>query len=105
MPIDIPLMTASFFATLWLYNKLSKRFKYAQIQIGAFDLAHASFASLLAYLSLQGHVADAVVGVVLYLTYQILGYLIKRDDVLKDIATFAGVYFSTLTAQLLLFGG
>jgi hypothetical protein len=103
--IDIPLMIASFFATLWLYNKLSKRFRFAEVQIGTFDLAHASFAALLAHLSLRGHVADAVVGVVLYLTYQILGYLIKRDDVLKDVATFAGVYFSTLTAQLLAFGG
>jgi lipopolysaccharide export LptBFGC system permease protein LptF len=98
-------MIASFFATLWLYNKLSKRFKFAEIKIDTFDMAHASFAALLAHLSLRGYAADAAVGVVLYLTYQILGYLIKRDNVLKDIATFAGVYFSTLTAQLLAFGG
>jgi hypothetical protein len=105
MPIDIPLMTASFFATLWLYNKLSKRFRFAEVQIGKYDLAHASFAALLAHLSLRGYTADAAAGIVMYLTYQILGYIIKRDDVLKDIAVFAGVYFSTLTAQLLAFGG
>jgi lipopolysaccharide export LptBFGC system permease protein LptF len=98
-------MVASFFATLWLYSKLSKRFRFAEVQLSAFDLAHASFAALLAHLSLRGYAADAAIGVVLYLTYQILGYLIKRDDVLKDVATFAGVYFSTLTAQLLAFGG
>jgi hypothetical protein len=101
----IPLMVASFFATLWLYNKLSKRFKYAEVRIGAFDLSHASFAALLAQLSLWGYVADAVVGVAVYLVYQVLGYLIKRDDVLKDIAVFAGVYFTTLTAQVVAFGG
>jgi lipopolysaccharide export LptBFGC system permease protein LptF len=105
MPIDIPLMVASFFATLWLYSKLSRRFKFAEVQIDKFDLAHASFAALLAHLSLRGYVADAVMGVTLYLIYQILGYLIKRDDVLKDIATFATVYFSVLTAQLAAFGG
>jgi hypothetical protein len=103
--IDIPLMVASFFATLWLFNKLFKRLKFSEIQIGTFDLAHASFAALLAHLSLRGYTSDAVMGTVMYLVYQILGYLIKRDDVLKDVATFAGVYFSTLTAQLLAFGG
>lgn len=103
--IDIPLVFASFFAVLWLYSRLSKRFRFVEIKIDAFDMAHASFAALLAHLSLRGHMGDAVVGVVLYLVYQILGYLIRRDNVLKDIATFAGVYFSTLTAQLLAFGG
>jgi hypothetical protein len=98
-------MFASFFATLWMYNKLSKRFRFSEIKIDTFDMAHASFAALLAHLSLRGYTADAAVGVVLYLTYQILGYLIKGDNVLKDVATFAGVYFSTFTAQLLAFGG
>jgi len=103
--MDIPLMVASFFATLWLYNKLSRRFRFSEVQIGTFDLAHASFAALLAYLSLRGYAADAVIGVVMYLTYQILDYLVKRDDVLKDVATFAGVYFTTLTSQVVVFGG
>jgi len=103
--MDIPLIVASFFATIWLYNKLSKRFKFSEVRISSYDLAHASFAALLAHLSLRGYVADAMAGVLLYLTYQILGYLIKQDDVLKDIAAFAGVYFTTLTTQILVFGG
>jgi len=103
--MDIPLMIASFFATLWLYNKLSRRFGFSEVQIGMFDLAHASFAALLAHLSLRGYAADAVIGVAMYLTYQILDYLAKHDDVLKDIAAFAGVYFTTLTAQVVAFGG
>ena len=103
--MDIPLMVASFFATLWLYNRLSRRFKFSEVQIGTLDLAHASFAALLAHLSMRGYAADAAMGVAIYLTYQILGYLIKHDDVLKDIAAFAGVYFTTLAAQAVAFGG
>jgi len=105
MLIDIPLMTASFFAGIWLYNKAVKRFRFAEFKIDSFNPLHASFAALLAHLSLRGHVVDVAIGVVLYLAYQVLGYLIKRDNVLKDISEFAGVYFATLSAQLLAFGG
>jgi hypothetical protein len=105
MMIDIPLMMASFFTTIWLYNKVAKRFRFAEFKIDSFNPLHASFAALLAHLSLRGHIADVAVGIVLYLTYQVLGYLVKRDSVLKDISEFAGAYFATLTAQLLAFGG
>jgi hypothetical protein len=103
--MDIALMVASFFATLWLYNKVAKKFRFAEVKFDSFNPLHTSFAALLAHLSLKGHVVDTAIGVALYLTYQILGYLIKRDNVLKDVAEFTGAYFATLTAQLLAFGG
>ena len=88
-----------------MYNKAAKRFRFAEFKIDSFNPLHASFAAFLAHLSLRGHVLDVVIGVALYLTYQVLGYVIKRDNVLNDISEFVFVYFGTLSAQLLAFGG
>jgi len=100
--MDIALTVALVFAVLWAVKKAVKKISMKEIPTSAFDLTHASFAALLAELSLRGYVADAMVGIVIYLVYQIIDYLINRDMVQKDIAVFAGVYFATLASQILL---
>jgi len=101
--MDIALTVALIFAAWWAIKKAVKRITMKDIPTSAFDLTHASFAALLAELSLRGYVADAMAGIVIYLVYQIISYLINHDTVQKDIAVFAGVYFATLASQVLLY--
>jgi cytochrome bd-type quinol oxidase subunit 1 len=60
---------------------------------------HSAFGSLLANLSMQGHMFDVTIGVVLYLAYQIFEWTVKKDAIYKDTATFTAGYFITLTAK------
>jgi len=48
---------------------------------------------------MQGHMFDVAVGVLLYLMYQITEWIMKKDEIYKDIATFTAGYFITLTAK------
>jgi len=48
---------------------------------------------------MQGHMFDVAIGVVLYLAYQIFEWIMKKDTIYKDIATFTAGYFITLTSK------
>ena len=93
------IITAVLFS-YWLYRKITKA-KPLQfpINVQTGDVVHSAFGSLLANLSMQGHLFDVAVGVVLYLAYQITEWIMKKDAIYKDIATFVAGYFITLTAK------
>jgi len=93
------IITAVLFS-YWLYKKVRnpKPFQFP-INIQTGDVIHSAFGSLLANLSMQGHMFDVAVGVVLYLAYQIFEWTVKKDTIYKDIATFTAGYFITLTAK------
>jgi len=85
----------------WISKKIVKKYMFKDLPPQTFDVIHASFGALLATLSTKGFWSDAWIGVVLYLAYQILGYMQKKDQALKDIAAFASSYFGTLIAEIL----
>jgi len=93
------VVTAVLFS-YWLYKKLAKpkTFQFP-IDVQTGDVIHSAFGSLLANLSMQGHLFDVAVGVVLYLAYQIFDWTVKKDTIYKDVATFTAGYFITLTAE------
>jgi len=94
------IITAVLFS-YWLYKKIAKPrpFQFHIIDVQTGDVIHSAFGSLLANLSMQGHLFDVAVGVILYLMYQITEWMMKRDTIYKDIATFTAGYFITLTAK------
>ena len=93
------IITAVLFS-YWLYKKAAKPKPFQfPIDIQTGDVIHSAFGSLLANLSIQGHLFDVAVGVLLYLAYQITEWIMKKDTIYKDIATFTAGYFITLTAK------
>jgi hypothetical protein len=92
------VITAVLFS-YWLYKKI-KNPKPLQfpINVQTGDVIHSAFGSLLANLSMQGHMFDVAVGVILYLAYQIFEWTVKKDTIYKDIATFTAGYFGTIVA-------
>jgi hypothetical protein len=93
------VITAVLFS-YWLYKKVRnpKPLQFP-INVQTGDVIHSAFGSLLANLSMQGHMFDVAVGIVLYLAYQIFEWTVKKDTIYKDIATFTAGYFITLTAK------
>jgi len=93
------IITAVLFS-YWLYRKIrNPRTLQLPINVQTGDVIHSAFGSLLANLSMQGHLFDVAVGVLLYLAYQVTEFMMKRDTIYKDIATFTAGYFITLTAK------
>jgi len=93
------IITAILFS-YWLYRKIrNPRPLQLPINVQTGDVIHSAFGSLLANLSIQGHLFDVAVGVLLYLAYQVTEWIMKKDAIYKDIATFTAGYFITLTAK------
>jgi len=93
------IITAILFS-YWLYRKIrNSRPLQLPINVQTGDVIHSAFGSLLANLSMQGHLFDVAVGVLLYLAYQVTEWMVKKDTIYKDIATFTAGYFITLTAK------
>jgi len=93
------IITAILFS-YWLYRKIrNPRPLQLPINVQTGDVIHSAFGSLLANLSMQGHLFDVAVGVLLYLAYQVTEWMVKKDTIYKDIATFTAGYFITLTAK------
>jgi len=93
------IITAILFS-YWLYKKVAKPKPFQfPIDVQTGDVIHSAFGSLLANLSIQGHLFDVAVGVLLYLAYQVTEWMMKKNDIYKDIATFTAGYFITLTAK------
>ena len=92
------VITAVLFS-YWLYKKVRnpKPFQFP-INVQTGDVIHSAFGSLLANLSMQGHMFDVAVGVILYLAYQFTEFAVKQDSIYKDIATFTAGYFGTIVA-------
>jgi len=90
------VITGIFFS-FWLFSKRIKRPMFRIVEGG--DIIHTVYGSLLASLSLNGMYFDVSIGVLLYLAYQVAGYMRKKDAVDKDIATFVGGYFITVAAK------
>jgi hypothetical protein len=89
-------------AFLFSYWLLKKKFKSRPlslpINIETGDVIHGAFGSLLANLSLHGMYVDVMVGVLMYLAYQLAEFAVKQDAIYKDIATFTAGYFGTIIA-------
>jgi len=95
------VITAILFS-YWLYKKATKsRPLQFPIDVQTGDVIHSAFGSLLANLSMQGHLFDVAIGVVLYLAYEVFEWIVKKDTMYKDIATFTAGYFITLTAKFI----
>ncbi len=93
------VITAVLFS-YWLYKKLAKpRTFQFPIDVQTGDVIHGAFGSLLANLSMQGHIFDVAIGIVLYLAYQIFEWTVKKDTIYKDIATFTAGYFATIASK------
>jgi len=96
----LSVVITAFLFSYWFFKK---RFKVKPLQlpinVETGDIIHGAFGSLLANLSMQGHLFDVTVGVIMYLAYQIFEWTVKKDAIYKDIATFVAGYFITLTAK------
>jgi len=96
----LSVVITAFLFSYWFFKK---RYKVKPLQfpinVQTGDVIHSAFGSLLANLSMQGHMFDVAVGIVLYLAYQITEWIMKKDEIYKDIATFVAGYFITLTAK------
>ena len=92
------VITAVLFS-YWLYKKVRnpKPLQFP-INVQTGDVIHSAFGSLLANLSIQGHMFDVAVGIILYLAYQFTEFAVKQDAIYKDIATFTAGYFGTIVA-------
>ena len=92
------VITAVLFS-YWLYKKVAKPRPFQfPINVQTGDVIHSAFGSLLANLSIQGHMFDVAVGIILYLAYQFTEFAVKQDAIYKDIATFTAGYFGTIVA-------
>jgi hypothetical protein len=93
------ILTAILFS-YWLYKKTAKPMTFQfPINVQTGDVIHSAFGSLLANLSNQGHLFDVAIGVILYIAYEVFEWIIKRDTIHKDIATFIAGYFITTAAK------
>jgi len=95
----LSLALTAFLFSYWFFKK---RFRVRPFQlpidVQTGDIIHAAFGSLLANLSLHGMYVDVMVGVLLYLAYQLSEFAVKHDTIHKDIATFMAGYFGTIIA-------
>lgn len=93
----LSLIVTAFLFSYWFFKKRFKaRPLKLPVDVQTGDIIHGAFGSLLANLSLNQMYVDVMVGVLLYIVYQFIGFIRKNDTVDKDIATFVAGYFGTL---------
>ena len=93
----LSIIITAFLFSYWFFKKRYKARPFKlPINVETGDIIHGAFGSLLANLSLHGMYIDVMVGVLLYLAYQLTEFVVKQDTIYKDIATFMAGYFGTI---------
>jgi len=93
----LSIIATAFLFSYWFFKKRYKARPFKlPINVETGDIIHGAFGSLLANLSLHGMYIDVMVGVLLYLAYQLTEFVVKQDTIYKDIATFMAGYFGTI---------
>ena len=93
----LSIIATAFLFSYWFFKKRYKARPFKlPINVETGDIIHGAFGSLLANLSLHGMYIDVMVGVLLYLAYQLTEFVVKQDTIYKDIATLMAGYFGTI---------